>query len=161
MRAVWRELPEACDNTLLIAERCEVEFDEGADLMPRFAVPEGHTEETWLRAEVESGLRDRFPAGVPAEHRERAAYELGVIGQMGFPGYFLVVADLCRHARESGIRRRAGPRLGGRLAGRLRAAASPSSTRSSTACCSSGSSTPSACRCPTSTSTSTSAGAAT
>jgi DNA polymerase-3 subunit alpha len=104
MRAVWRELPEACDNTLLIAQRCEVRFDENADLLPRFTVPEGHTEETWLRAEVERGLEFRYPGGVPAEHRERAAYELGVMGQMGFPGYFLVVADLCRHARESGIR---------------------------------------------------------
>ncbi|HEX3825035.1 MAG TPA: DNA polymerase III subunit alpha [Mycobacteriales bacterium] len=104
MRAVWRELPEACDNTLLIAARCEVSFDEGADLLPRFDVPEGHTEQTWLLSEVEQGLESRFPAGVPAEYRERAAYELGVIAQMGFPGYFLVVADLCRHARESGIR---------------------------------------------------------
>jgi DNA polymerase III subunit alpha len=104
MRAVWRELPEACDNTLLIAARCAVKFDENADLLPRFPVPEGHTEETWLRAEVERGLEFRYPGGVPAGHRERAAYELGVMGQMGFPGYFLVVADLCRHARESGIR---------------------------------------------------------
>jgi DNA polymerase-3 subunit alpha len=104
MREVWRELPEACDNTLLIAARCDVKFDENADLLPRFTVPEGHTEETWLRAEVERGLQWRYPNGVPDGHRERAAYELGVMGQMGFPGYFLVVADLCRHARESGIR---------------------------------------------------------
>jgi DNA polymerase-3 subunit alpha len=104
MRAVWRELPEACDNTLLVAERCDVHFDEGVDLMPRFEVPDGHTEDSWLRAEVARGLAHRFPSGVPAEHRDRAEYELGVIAQMGFPGYFLVVADLCRHARESGIR---------------------------------------------------------
>ena len=64
---VWRELPEACDNTLLIAARCEVMFDENADLLPRFAVPEGHTEETWLRAEVERGLELRYPGGVPAD----------------------------------------------------------------------------------------------
>ncbi len=104
MRQVWHELPEACDNTLLVAQRCEVTFDEGADLLPRFEVPEGHTEESWLRAEVARGLAYRFPAGVPVEHRERAEFELGVMTQMGFPGYFLVVADLCRHARESGIR---------------------------------------------------------
>jgi DNA polymerase-3 subunit alpha len=104
MRAVWRELPEACDNTLLVAQRCDVHFDEGVDLMPRFEVPDGHTEDSWLRAEVARGLAHRFPSGVPAEHRDRAEYELGVIAQMGFPGYFLVVADLCRHARESGIR---------------------------------------------------------
>jgi DNA polymerase-3 subunit alpha len=104
MRTVWRELPAACDNTLLIAERCAVDFVEGADLMPRFPVPEGHTEDSWLRAEVFGGLRERFRGNVPPGHTERAEFELGVIAQMGFPGYFLVVADLCRHARESGIR---------------------------------------------------------
>jgi DNA polymerase III subunit alpha len=104
MRQVWRELPQACDNTLLIAQRCEVSFDEGADLMPRVEVPEGHNEASWLTAEVARGLEWRFPDGVPTEHRERAAYELGVMEQMGFPGYFLVVSDLCRHARDSGIR---------------------------------------------------------
>jgi DNA polymerase-3 subunit alpha len=104
MRSTWAELPEACDNTLLIAERCEVAFAEGANLMPRFPVPEGESEDSWLVAEVERGLARRFPGGVPQEHRDRAHYELGVITQMGFPGYFLVVADLCRHARESGIR---------------------------------------------------------
>jgi DNA polymerase-3 subunit alpha len=104
MRAVWRELPQACDNTLLVAERCEVGFDEGADLLPRFDVPDGHTEETWLRAEVRRGLERRFPGDVPAPYRERADFELSVMAQMGFPGYFLVVADLCRYAREAGIR---------------------------------------------------------
>jgi DNA polymerase-3 subunit alpha len=105
MRQVWRELPEACDNTLLIAQRCEVEFDEGADLMPTFEVPAGETEDSWLRAEVHRGLAARLRgADVPPDYRERADFELGVIIQMGFPGYFLVVSDLCRHARDSGIR---------------------------------------------------------
>jgi DNA polymerase-3 subunit alpha len=104
MRAVWRDIPEACDNTLLIAQRCEVTFDEGADLMPRFEVPDGQTEDSWLRAEVHRGLAARLRGEVPADYRERADFELGVIIQMGFPGYFLVVSDLCRHARDSGIR---------------------------------------------------------
>jgi DNA polymerase-3 subunit alpha len=104
MREVWRDLPEACDNTLAIAERCDVTFTEGANLMPRFAVPEGESEDSWLVKEVELGLLKRFRGNVPAEHRERAAFELGVIAQMGFPGYFLVVADLCRYAKEQGIR---------------------------------------------------------
>ncbi|HEX6098889.1 MAG TPA: hypothetical protein VF432_21420, partial [Thermoanaerobaculia bacterium] len=56
MRQVWRELPEACDNTLAIAERCEVGFTEGANLMPRFEVPPGENEESWLVKEVERGL---------------------------------------------------------------------------------------------------------
>lgn len=104
MRHLWRELPEACDNTLLIAERCDVSFDEGANLMPAFPIPEGHTEQSWLLAEVERGLHRRYPAGVPDNVRTQAEYELGVINDMGFPGYFLVVADLVRHAKESGIR---------------------------------------------------------
>src|SRR4051795_3988332 len=103
MRQLWRELPQACDNTLLIGERCHVEFAH-RNLMPQFPVPEGETEDTWLRKEVDRGLARRFPGGVPADRKAQADYELGVMIQMGFPGYFLVVADLCRHARESGIR---------------------------------------------------------
>ncbi|HEU4349922.1 MAG TPA: DNA polymerase III subunit alpha [Actinoplanes sp.] len=106
MRRVWREMPAACDNTLLVAEQVSGYGDTFTfrDLMPRFGVPAGETEDSWLVAEVERGLARRFPGGVPDTHRKQAEYELGVIGQMGFPGYFLVVADLCRHARESGIR---------------------------------------------------------
>lgn len=104
MREVWSELPEACDNTLLIAERCEVSFNEGANLMPRFPVPEGESEDSLLVAEVERGLAHRFPGGVPAEHRAQAAYETGVVIEMGFPGYFLVVADLVQYAKDNGIR---------------------------------------------------------
>jgi DNA polymerase-3 subunit alpha len=106
MRRIWRELPEACDNTLALAER--VTGYGGAlafqDLMPRFEVPDGMTEASFLTQEVERGLARRFPGGVPDTHRKQAEYELGVIIQMGFPGYFLVVGDLCRHAREAGIR---------------------------------------------------------
>jgi len=106
MRAVWSELPEACDNTLLVAERCAMEFSEGADLMPRFPVPAGETEESWLVKEVEAGLARRFGGAdlVPQGHRAQATYEVSVITQMGFPGYFLVVADLVRYAKENGIR---------------------------------------------------------
>ena len=161
MRDVWSELPEACDNTLLVAERCNVEFNEGANLMPRFPVPEGETEESWLVKEVERGLALRFPNGVPDTHRAQAEYEVGVIIQMGFPGYFLV--DGRPRPPRQGDRHPGRPRS--RLRRRVRSSptrwASPSSTRSSTACSSSGSSTPSASRCPTSTWTSTSAAAAT
>ena len=104
MRRLWKEFPDACDNTLRLAERCEVTFHEGADLMPRVPVPEGHTEDTWLRSLVHAGLRERFPAGVPVGHTTQADYEVDVIVAMGFPGYFLVTADLCRHAKQSGIR---------------------------------------------------------
>ena len=105
MRDLWRDFPDACDNTLLIAERCEVSFTEGQDLLPAFEVPKGYTESSWLSEQVHEGLTLRFSGKkVPQEYVERADYELGVVAQMGFPGYFLVVADLCRHAREQGIR---------------------------------------------------------
>ncbi|HEX6936242.1 MAG TPA: DNA polymerase III subunit alpha, partial [Actinomycetes bacterium] len=104
MRAVWRDLPEACDNTLAIAERCDVSFTEGANLMPRFQVPDGETEETWLVKEVERGLQKRFGGNVPETHRTQAEYEVGVMVQMGFPGYFLVTADLVGYAKATGIR---------------------------------------------------------
>jgi DNA polymerase-3 subunit alpha len=107
MRALWGEtngLPEACDNTLLIAERCNVEFDESANYMPRFPVPEGETEDTWFVKEVEKGLAYRYPQGVTPEVRTQADFEIGVITQMGFPGYFLVVADFINWAKDNGIR---------------------------------------------------------
>lgn len=104
MRHLFREVPEACDNTLEIAERCEVTFDENASYMPRFPVPEGETEESWFIKEVEKGLHYRFPDGISEEAREQARYEIGVITQMGFPGYFLVVADFINWAKENGIR---------------------------------------------------------
>ena len=104
MRKVWSELPEACDNTLLIAERCHVEFNEGANLMPAFPIPEGESEESWLVKEVELGLHKRFGDVIPENVRKQAEYEVGVICQMGFPGYFLVTADLVKYAKDNGIR---------------------------------------------------------
>lgn len=104
MRQLFRDHPEACDNTLLIAERCEVEFDTSANYMPKFPVPEGETEESWLIKEVEKGLHYRYPNGVPDRVRQQADYETGIILQMGFPGYFLVVADFINWAKDNGIR---------------------------------------------------------
>jgi DNA polymerase-3 subunit alpha len=104
MRTVWSELPEALSNTLLIAERCNVEFNEAASLMPVFPVPEGESEESWLVKEVEIGLNRRYKGQIPDNVRRQAEYEVGVVMQMGFPGYFLVVADLVRYAKETGIR---------------------------------------------------------
>jgi DNA polymerase-3 subunit alpha len=104
MRSVWSELPEALSNTLRIAERCHVEFNEGASLMPVFPVPEGESEESWLVKEVEIGLHRRYKGQIPDDVRRQAEYEVGVVMQMGFPGYFLVVADLVSYAKETGIR---------------------------------------------------------
>ena len=104
MRELFKDIPEACDNTLLIAERCNVTLREGENLMPAFAVPAGESEDSWLRKEAEIGLANRFGDRVTPEHKERLDYELGVMLKMGFPGYFLVVADLVSHAKKVGIR---------------------------------------------------------
>ena len=107
MRALWdNEIPQACDSTLLIAERVQPYDDVWAprDRMPVFPVPEGHDQGSWLRHEVEAGLRRRFPAGVPPEYTERAAFEIEVICGKGFPSYFLIVADLINYARSVDIR---------------------------------------------------------
>ena len=107
MRAKWDpEIPEGCDNTLWIAERVSSyeEIWTPRDRMPKFPVPEGETEATWLAREVRKGLEWRFPDGVPQEYLDRAEYELGVIEGKGYPGYFLVVGDLIEHARSIGIK---------------------------------------------------------
>ena len=104
MKQVWGDYPEALTNTLAIAERCHVEFNEGANLLPQFPVPAGQTEETWLVQEVERGLHQRFNGKPTEQHVKQAKYEVSVVSQMGFPGYFLVVADLVRHAKANSIR---------------------------------------------------------
>jgi len=104
MRRVWAELPEACDNTLRIAERCEVAFNTDANYMPRFPVPEGENEDSWFIKEVEVGLQRRYHGAVPDDVRKQAEYETGVITQLGFSGYFLVVADFINWAKDQGIR---------------------------------------------------------
>ena len=104
MRTLFSDFPDACDNTLLIAERCNVTLREGENLLPRFEVPAGESEDTWLTKLANSGLANRMGGTVSVEYQERLDYELGVMIKMGFPGYFLVVADLCSHARDVGIR---------------------------------------------------------
>src|SRR6478735_6066888 len=104
MRHIWKELPEACDNTLLIAEQCEVSFDTSANYMPNYPCPPGEDETSWFIKEVEKGLHYRYPDGISDAVRKQAEYETQVIVQMGFPGYFLVVADFINWAKEQGIR---------------------------------------------------------
>ena len=103
MRHLFRDNPEACDNTLLIAERCEVSF-EHRDLMPRFPVPDDETEASWFEKEVAAGMLRRFDNSPSEAHLAQAKYEVDVIKQMGFPGYFLVVADFISWAKSQGIR---------------------------------------------------------
>ena len=105
MRTLFSNLPEACDATLEIAERCQTGFDEGnGTFMPIFDVPDGHTEESWFRHEAEEGLRHRFGDPLPSHVRERADYEMGVILAKGYPGYYLVVADYISWAKRHHIR---------------------------------------------------------
>lgn len=104
MRREWAELPEACDNTLLVAEQCEVGFNTSANYMPRYPVPAGEDETSWFVKEVERGLHARYPGGVPDAVRAQAAFEIDVITRMGFAGYFLVVADFITWAKDHGIR---------------------------------------------------------
>ncbi len=104
MRDLFSEYPESCDNTLLIAERCNVTLREGENLLPQFEVPAGESEDSWLTKLSNLGLADRMNGDVTPAYQERLDYELSVMIKMGFPGYFLVVSDLCAHAREVGIR---------------------------------------------------------
>ncbi|GGP05285.1 DNA polymerase III subunit alpha [Nonomuraea glycinis] len=106
MYALFTELPEACDNTLLVAEMVGdyTEVFGEVNRMPDYPdVPEGETQESWLRKEVERGLELRYGTPVPAEVLERYETEMKVIGPMGFSSYFLVVADICQYARDNGI----------------------------------------------------------
>lgn len=105
MRELFRDLPEACDNTLEIAERCNVMFDDNEDgaYMPQFPCPEGWDETSLFLKQVEEGLERRYDGNVPADVLQQADYECGVICQMQFCGYFLVVADYINWAKEHGV----------------------------------------------------------
>ena len=104
MRKLFSDIPEACDNTLLIAERCNITMRENENLLPQYSVPKGETEDSWLRKESNIGLLEKLEGKVEPKYQERLDYELEVMIKMGFPGYFLVVSDLCSHARSVGIR---------------------------------------------------------
>jgi DNA polymerase-3 subunit alpha len=105
MRELFRDWPEACDNTLWIAERANVEIEFGKPELPSFPLPpEFDDDAAYLRHLTLEGAERRYGAPVPEHVRARVDYELGVISDMGFAAYFLVVWDLIRHAREKGIR---------------------------------------------------------
>ncbi len=108
MRALFADLPEVLDNSVEIAKRCNLELELGKPSLPLFPVPEGLTLEQYFVQEAERGLARRLEQGtVPQEkeavYRERLQRELDVIVQMGFPGYFLIVADFIQWAKENGI----------------------------------------------------------
>lgn len=104
MAELFADVPEAISNTLLIADRCNVDLSFTGYHLPIFPVPEGYNAGEYLRKLCEDGLLYRYgPRASSPEVRERLEYELGVIHKMGFDTYFLIVWDLCREARHQGI----------------------------------------------------------
>ena len=105
MAALFADIPEALANSVEIARRCSLPLKLGEARLPQYPVPSGFTTEQFLRAEAARGLSARFAAvaAEPPEYRARLESELAVICQMGFAGYFLIVADFIRWARENGV----------------------------------------------------------
>ncbi|MCY7301128.1 MAG: DNA polymerase III subunit alpha, partial [Ilumatobacteraceae bacterium] len=105
MRQLFRDFPEACDNTLWIAERADVTIEFGKPLLPNFPLPAGFDDDAgYLDHLTWEGAKQRWGEVLPASVVERVAYELQVIKNMGFASYFLIVWDLIKHAKDGGIR---------------------------------------------------------
>ena len=102
MRALFPDVPEAADNTVLIAERCHVEFEFGHYHLPEFSLPEGVSSSDYLRSRCLEGFALRYGEGSP-ELKQQLDYELDMIGRMGFTDYFLIVQDFVMFAKNSGI----------------------------------------------------------
>ena len=103
MARVFTDLPEACRNTLAVAERCNLTLDFNQFHLPRYVVPREHTLDSYLHELAHEGLTRRYGASPGDTVEARLASELAVIEKMGFAGYFLVVWDFIRYAREQGI----------------------------------------------------------
>ena len=103
MEEAFSPWPEAVPTSLEIAERCEVEIELGKLLLPRFPTPDGEEPGAMLLRLAEEGMRRRYGDPVPAAARERLEFELGVIRDMGFESYFLIVWDFVRYAKENGV----------------------------------------------------------
>jgi DNA polymerase-3 subunit alpha len=105
MRYLFRDVPEACDNTLWIAERANVDIEFGKPQLPNFPIPEGFADDAgYLDHLTWEGAKRRWGDDLPVQAVERLAYELQVIKNMGFASYFLIVWDLIKHAKDAGIR---------------------------------------------------------
>ncbi|MDR2505559.1 MAG: DNA polymerase III subunit alpha [Oscillospiraceae bacterium] len=102
MESLFANIPEALENTVRIAERCNVDFDLGTYHMPKFPLPDGASAADELRRRCEMGFAAKYAAD-NSDARERLEYELSVIIKMGFEDYFLIVWDYVRFAKENGI----------------------------------------------------------
>ncbi len=103
MAESFAEWPEAVPSSVEIAERCEVEIELGKLLLPRFPTPDGEDPRAMLHRLAREGLVRRYGDPVPAAAAERLDYELGVVGEMGFDSYFLIVWDFIRYAKDNGV----------------------------------------------------------
>ncbi len=105
MAKLFADFPDAYEQTLAVAERCELEFELGGNKFPAFPVPEGMTREAYFRKLCQEGLRRRYGerAGSDKELKERLEFEMGVIEKTGFISYFLIVWDFIDHAKKKGI----------------------------------------------------------
>ena len=107
MRAAFEDLPEACDNTIEIARRCAFMVEKRDPILPGYATSEGRTEAEELGHQAREGLRHRLatlPLAAPeADYWARLEREIAVIGNMGFPGYFLIVADFIKWSKQNGV----------------------------------------------------------
>jgi DNA polymerase III subunit alpha len=103
MAASFAEWPEAVPTTLEIAERCNAEIELGKLLLPRYPAPDGEEPEAMLRRIADEGMRARYGDPIPVVAQERLEFELGVIEEMGFSSYFLIVWDFVRYAKDNGV----------------------------------------------------------
>lgn len=102
MREALKDFPEACDNTVELAEKCNVVL-ERESILPRFPLPEGETEESYFRSQCLAGLHRRYGEQLSEEVMERYEHEASVIVKQGFPAYFLIVQEYIQWARDNGI----------------------------------------------------------
>ena len=103
MRALFPDVPEAADNTVKIAQRCQVELEFGKTKLPAFFTPDGSDNLEFFRRLCQEGLIRRYGENPPQEYRDRLEYEIRVISQMGYVNYYLIVWDFIRYARSVGI----------------------------------------------------------
>ena len=103
MRALFPDVPEAADNTVKIAQRCQVELEFGKTKLPAFFTPDGSDNLEFFRRLCQEGLARRYGENPPQEYRDRLEYEICVISQMGYVNYYLIVWDFIRYARSVGI----------------------------------------------------------